>query len=142
MGGAGGWLRSVRSDLLPSPTSLLPPLRLPLARPIAWLPHVLVVLTAGVLGGAGWHVLLTDYGVPNRLAAALGIAQALPLVLALFAPVLAWWLSLAVAVTAALIARAEGSLALWPDPTLLVYLATLAMVGLRVRPGCWSSSGC
>lgn len=93
-----------------------------------------MVLAASVLGGAGWHVLLTDYGVPNRMAAALGVAQALPLLLALFTPLLAWWLSLAVAIAAALAARSAGSPALWPDPTLLVYLAALAVVGLRVRP--------
>ena len=129
-----GWLRSVRSDLLPPPSGLVTPLRLPAGWPAAWLPPVLMVLAASVLGGAGWHVLLTDYGVPNRMAAALGVAQALPLLLALFTPLLAWWLSLAVAIAAALAARSAGSPALWPDPTLLVYLAALAIIGLRVRP--------
>ena len=130
----GSWLRSLHADLFTSEGWPLPPPRLAIPRVAAWLPPVMVVLCAAVLAGLGWHVLLTDYDIPNRLAASLGIAQALPLVLGLFRPMLAWWLALAVAATTALVARSGGAAAVWPDPTLLVYLGTLALLGFRLRP--------
>jgi signal transduction histidine kinase len=105
--------------------------------PLAYrLPHLLVVACAALLAGSSWHILLTDYDVPNEQAAALGISHALTLVVCLSRPMLAWWLSLAMVVVTALVTastRPEDG-PLWAGPSLATHLAVLALVGLRVRP--------
>jgi len=130
---AAAGLRALRADLAPSAGAPVPPLRLPRWPWVAWLPQVLLGLAAVVLAGAGWHVLYTDFAVPNRLAAALGIAAALPVAVCLQVPMLGWWTSLGLTVVTAAVVRSDGGGPLWPDPTLYVYLVVLGLVGLRVR---------
>src|SRR5829696_4483414 len=130
---AAAGLRALRADLAPSARALVLPLRLPRWPWMAWLPQVLLGLAAVVLAGAGWHVLYTDFAVPNRLAAALGIAAALPVAVCLQVPMLGWWTSLGLTVATAAVVRSDGGGPLWPDPTLYVYLVVLGLVGLRVR---------
>ncbi len=100
--------------------------------PAAWLPRGLVVTLAVVLGGVAGG-LARDSGVSARMAVVLGIAQATPLVVALFRPMAGWWLSLGTGMLVSETIRA-GAGPVWAEPSLLVHLGVLALVGLRARP--------
>jgi signal transduction histidine kinase len=129
---AGG-LRALWGDLSPAAGSPLPPL--PGLRPawLGWLPQALVAALAAALGVvAGWQV--ASGGAPAGLAVALGIAQALPLVVALRRPMAGWWLSLAAGMLVSEAARAGAAGPVWAEPSLLAHLGVLALVGLQARP--------
>ncbi|MFV2175841.1 sensor histidine kinase [Actinomadura sp. LOL_011] len=154
----GSFVRNAWRDLSPAAGPPLLPLDVP-SRPrfAAWLPHALVAAGAVVLAGSSWHILLTDYALPNGWAATLGIVHASALVVCVFRPMAAWWLSLAMAAATALAAasaRPDGGPPwpghpagppptvpdplpaetgpLWAGPSLSVHLAVLALVALRV----------
>jgi signal transduction histidine kinase len=99
----------------------------------AWLPHALVVTLALVLGGIAGG-MAHDSGVSARMATVLGIAQATPLVLALYRPMAGWWLSLGVGMLVSETVRAGAAGPVWAEPSLLVHFGVLALVGLRARP--------
>ncbi|RAY14587.1 two-component sensor histidine kinase [Actinomadura craniellae] len=117
------WMRRIRADLAPGAGTPLLPTRL------GWLPHALAGLYGVFLAGFSWHTLIEDFGVPNPLAGALSVAQALALPLCLYWPMSGWWLSLAVGMA---ISLAGGTL--WPGPAFAVHLNVLALAGARVRP--------
>ncbi|MEV5828507.1 histidine kinase [Spirillospora sp. NPDC052242] len=131
----GSVVRNVWRDLSPAAGPALLPLDVP-SRPrfAAWLPHALVVGGAAVLAGSSWHILLTDYAVPNGWAAALGVVHASAVAVCAVRPMAGWWLSLAMVTVTALAAasaRPDGG-PLWAGPSLSVHLAVLALVALRV----------
>jgi signal transduction histidine kinase len=131
--GAGG-VGMLWRDLNPSAGAPLAPLPGQRIRWLAWLPHLLVGALAVVLGTvAGWEAA-TDAGVPSRLALTLGIAQGLPLVLALYRPMAGFWLSLAAGMLVSEVMRAGGAGSVWAEPSLLVHLGVLALVGLQTGP--------
>ena len=133
-GRVAGLLRAVGADLVPSASEPLRPWPGARLRWATWLPHVLVVTYAVYLAAFEWHILLTDLDVSNRMAATLGAAQGLLLMLCLFWPVAAWWAALALAITVMLVVSSSGHDVLWPDPGMVGYLSVLAVAGLRVRP--------
>jgi signal transduction histidine kinase len=101
---------------------------------LTWLPHLLVVALAVALGAVAGGEAATDGGVPARLALTLGIAQGLPLVLALYRPMAGFWLSLAAGMLVSEVVRAGAAGPVWAEPSLLVHLGVLALVGLQARP--------
>ena len=131
---AAGGPRALWQDLNPSAG-------VPLARPrgqrvrwLAWLPHLLMVALAVVLGTVAGGEAATEGGVPVRLALTLGIAQGLPLVLAVYRPMAGFWLSLAAGMLVSEVVRAGGAGSVWAEPSLLTHLGVLALVGLQARP--------
>ena len=131
---AAGGLGALWRDLNPSAGAPLAPLAGQRAPWLAWLPHLLVVGLAVALGAVAGGEAATDGGVPVRLALTLGIAQGLPLVLALYRPMAGFWLSLAAGMLVSEVLRAGGPGPVWAEPSLLVHLGVLALVGLQARP--------
>jgi signal transduction histidine kinase len=139
-----GWRRAARlaaagpralwEDLNPSAGSPLAPLGGQRPGWLAWLPHLLIVVLAVVLGIVAGGQALDAAGVSAGLAVALGLAQGLPLVLALYRPLAGWWLSLGVGMLVSEVARGGGPGPVWAEPSLLVHLGVLALVGLQARP--------
>jgi signal transduction histidine kinase len=129
-----GGLGVLWRDLNPSagaPLAPLPGQRVPW---LAWLPHLLVGVLAVALGAVAGGEAATDAGVPSRLALTLGLAQGLPLVLALYRPMAGFWLSLAAGMLVSEVVRAGGAGSVWAEPSLLVHLGVLALAGLQARP--------
>jgi signal transduction histidine kinase len=127
-------LRSLWQDLKPSAGAPLAPLagqRVPL---LAWLPHLLVVALAVVLGSVAGGQAASHGGASAGLAVSLGIAQAMPLVLALYRPMAGFWLSLLAGMLVSEVVRAGGAGSVWAEPSLLAHLGVLALVGLQARP--------
>jgi signal transduction histidine kinase len=131
---AAGGPRALWQDLNPSAGAPLARLRGQRVPWLAWLPHLLVVALAVVLGTVAGGEAATEGGVPVRLAVTLGIAQGLPLVLALVRPMAAFWLSLAAGVLVSEAIRAGADGPVWAEPSLLTHLGVLALVGLQARP--------
>jgi signal transduction histidine kinase len=131
---AAGGPRALWQDLNPSAGAPLARLSGQRVWWLAWLPHLLVVALAVVLGTVAGGEAATEGGVPVRLAVTLGIAQGLPLVLALYRPMAAFWLSLAAGMLVSEVVRAGGAGPVWAEPSLLVHLGVLALVGLQARP--------
>jgi len=133
--------RVVAEDLFTFTVQVLPPIRRFKWRVFQWLPHIIVSIYALVLLFAG----TSDYAwgtravrnVPPMAAFALAFAQSAPLVLALFRPMAAWWMSFAGVVAAGLMTfpSTMEAVANWPwTPTgLLAHLGVLILVALRVR---------
>jgi signal transduction histidine kinase len=131
---AADGLRVLWQDLNPSAGAPLAPLRGQRVAWLAWLPHLLVVALAVALGAVAGGQAATDGGVPVRLALTLGIAQGLPLVLGLYRPLAGWWLSLIAGMLVSEVVRAGAGGPVWAEPSLLVHLAVLGLVGLQARP--------
>jgi signal transduction histidine kinase len=131
---AAGGLGALWRDLNPSAGAPLAPLAGQRAPWLAWLPHLLVLALAVALGAVAGGEAATDGGVPARLALTLGIAQGLPLVLALYRPMAGFWLSLAAGMLVSEVIRAGAAGSVWAEPSLLVHLGVLALVGLQARP--------
>jgi signal transduction histidine kinase len=127
-------LRALGQDL--SPFAGSPPARLPgqPSRWPAWLPHLLVVTLAVVLGTVAGGEAAADGGVPVRLALVLGIGQGLPLVAALYRPMAGFWLSLLAGMLVSEVTRAGTAGPVWTEPSLLTHLGVLALAGLQARP--------
>ncbi|HSO55107.1 MAG TPA: sensor histidine kinase [Actinomycetes bacterium] len=133
-GVVAGGLGTLWRDLNPSagaPLAPLPGQRVPW---LAWLPHLLVGALAVALGAVAGGDATTDAGVPGRLALTLGLAQGLPLVVALYRPMAGFWLSLAAGMLVSEVIRAGGAGSVWAEPSLLTHLGVLALVGLQARP--------
>lgn len=106
--------------LVPAAPQPLPPMTGP--RPLRRLPHVLVVLSAGVLGLTG-----ADSG-----ATLLAAAHAVTLVLALRWPLPAWWLSTVMVVVIPVTHPPTPSNQMW---AWVVHAGVLLLVALRNPPG-------
>ena len=131
---AGGGLRALWQDLNPSAGAPLAALASPRAPLLAWLPHLLVVALAVALGTVAGGEAATDAGVPVPMALTLGIAQGLPLVVALYRPMAGFWLSLLAGMLVSEVLRAGTAGPVWAEPSLLTHLAVLGLVGLQARP--------
>jgi signal transduction histidine kinase len=130
-------LRALWQDLKPSAGASLPPLaRLPGQRApwLAWLPHLLVGALAVVLGAVAGGQAASDGGASAGLAVTLGIAQAVPLAVALYRPLAGFWLSLAVGMLVSEVVRAGAAGPVWAESSLLTHLGVLALAGLQARP--------
>ncbi|MFE0130405.1 sensor histidine kinase [Streptomyces sp. NPDC059037] len=134
--GFGGFVLSVlrvpRDQLWTFAAMPLPPLSRP--RRLRWLPHVVVVwITFGtVVGNLGQ--LVQRYGLGHEIGFSLALAQGVAVVLALWRPVPAWWLSLAASAVTALCSTGHVEDAPWPwGPANLISHATiLLLLALRV----------
>ncbi|MGV9504610.1 sensor histidine kinase [Streptomyces tendae] len=106
---------------------------------LRWFPHGVVCLAAlGVLlGDAGQ--LGENGGIEPGFAFVIGVTEAGAMVLALWRPVAAWWLSLAAMLVGAFAVRAEmvpgGDVFTWPWTAagLIGHLFVLLLLALRVR---------
>ena len=127
-------LRALWQDLKPSAGVPLAPLTGQRAPWLVWLPHLLVATLAVVLGAVAGGQAASDGGASAGLAVSLGIAQAVPLMVALYRPMAGFWLSLAVGMLVSEVVRAGGAGPVWAEPSLLTHLGVLALVGLQARP--------
>ena len=100
----------------------------------AWLPQAALVTGAVVLGlvTAG-RVAEDPPGASVLSSVALGVAQGLPLVLVLVRPLAGFSVSILVGALVSETVRAGGPGSVWAEPSLLVHLGVLAVVGLRCR---------
>ncbi|WP_374777885.1 sensor histidine kinase [Streptomyces sp. NBC_01310] len=120
--------------------------------PKAWqrlLPFVVVGIFVVTLLPVTITVLTNDYGVAGGWAGALGVAQTVPLLLAVTRPLAAWVLVLVAYTTAAVLLLSAGEVAgqpwPWPPMTIVGYLVLMACLGLResIRTlvGVWLATG-
>ncbi|CAL9516506.1 hypothetical protein SUDANB1_03734 [Streptomyces sp. enrichment culture] len=130
-----GWLRVLRDDLW---TLRADPM--PASTWLRWLPHGLVCLAAfGVTLGAVGQ-LVDNGGVGPQIAFPLGLAQGGAMVLALWRPLPAWWLSTVAMLLGALEVRRQLLAGGAPDFTwpwtsagIIGHMAVLLLLALRVR---------
>ncbi|MFG2698328.1 sensor histidine kinase [Kitasatospora sp. NPDC048407] len=131
---AGCALIRLGPHLVPS-TERHPPLFASVSRRwVRVVPYAVVVVFVGYLLPFGIVHLHTAYGVGTPVAAAVVIAQCVPLLGALGRPLAAWWLVLpASAAGAVLTAGTSTSAGPWPWPvtTLLGYLLLMLTLALR-----------
>lgn len=111
-----------------------------------WFPAivVLVVFAAVFLGVADANILTTQYFLGRSAGPVLALIQATALLLALFRPLLAWWVSTTVAALAALLARPvpPDLFVFWasrnPDPVngpgLTLEAGVLFLAALALKP--------
>ncbi|MEJ8640505.1 sensor histidine kinase [Streptomyces sp. MS1.HAVA.3] len=120
--------------------------------PKAWqrlLPFAVVGIFVVTLLPVTITVLTNDYGVAGGWAGALGVAQTVPLLLAVTRPLPAWVLVLVADTTAAVLLLSAGEVAgqpwPWPPMTIVGYLVLMACLGLResIRTlvGVWLATG-
>ncbi|GAP47105.1 sensor histidine kinase [Streptomyces azureus] len=128
----GGWLRVLREDLWTARVDPLPP-----STWLRWLPHGLLCLAAfGItLGGTAQ---LNDNGHLNAgYAFLLAFGQGLAVLLAMWRPVPAWWLSTVATVVGAVAvyARIEPGYSFtwpWTAAGIIAHLLVLLLLALRV----------
>ncbi|MFJ5305517.1 sensor histidine kinase [Streptomyces sp. NPDC088350] len=114
----------------------------PLSRPrfLRRLPHVLVCAIAVGLAFGNLHDLKVNYQLGLPLAALTGLAQGAAMVLALWRPVPAWWLSLGATALAASAARPHMGVDFpspgpdwpWTTPAVAAQAFVLFLLALRV----------
>ncbi|MFD0210027.1 sensor histidine kinase [Streptomyces hirsutus] len=133
-GWAGRWLRVLRDDLWTARVDPLPP-----SVWLRWVPHGVVCLAAfGVLLGDAAQ-LNDNGGLDAGPALLIAVAEAGAMVLALWRPVPAWWLSMAAMVVGQYAVRAmmvpDGYKFTWPWTAagLIAHGFVLLLLALRVR---------
>jgi signal transduction histidine kinase len=137
---AGG-LGRVINDLNPVGGGTLPPVP-GAGLVLAWFTHAALIVSAVVIGLVTvGRVTEASPGSSVASSVALGVAQGLPLVLVVVRPMAGFWVSILVGAVVSEAVRAGGPGAVWAEPSLLVHLAVLAVVGLRCRarvlPALW-----
>ncbi|MFJ3723269.1 sensor histidine kinase [Streptomyces sp. NPDC090045] len=99
------------------------------------LPYVVVGIFVVTLLPVTITVLTNDYGVDGGWAGALGVAQTVPLLLAVVRPLPAWGLVLAADFAGAVLLIGADNVAghswPWPPMTIVGYLLLMACLGLR-----------
>ncbi|MFJ6760391.1 sensor histidine kinase [Streptomyces sp. NPDC091273] len=99
------------------------------------LPYVVVGIFVVTLLPVTIAVLTNDYGVDGGWAGALGVAQTVPLLLAVVRPLPAWGLVLAADFAGAVLLigadKVAGHSWPWPPMTIVGYLVLMACLGLR-----------
>ncbi|WP_037772692.1 sensor histidine kinase [Streptomyces sclerotialus] len=123
---------------LTTPTRPGDPLLGNAARPwLRWLPYVVALAFTVSLLPTAIVVLSNDYGMNGGLAGALGVAQTVPLLLAVTRPLQTWWVifaaDLATALALTMSAPLPGPPYPWPAPTVVGLLALMVALGLRER---------
>jgi signal transduction histidine kinase len=128
------WLGVLRDDLWTARVDPLPP-----SVWLRWFPHGIVWLAAfGVLLGDAAQ-LGDNGGLGGGLAFLIALGQSGAMVLALWRPVPAWWLSMAAMLVGAFAVRAEmianGARFTWPWPAagIIGHMFVLLLLALRVR---------
>ena len=131
------FLRTLRADLVSGASAPLPPMSRP--RWLRRLPHVVVCFIALAVSLAGADVFGTDYRLGPEFATLTGFAQGVAMVLVMWRPVPAWWLSLISTVVAAEAARSHmssvtGSGPFWPwsAPEIIAHAFVLLLLALRL----------
>ncbi|MGY0068708.1 sensor histidine kinase [Streptomyces sp. QTS137] len=133
-GWAGRWLRVLRDDLWTARVDPLPP-----SVWLRWVPHGVVCLAAlGVLLGDTAQ-LDDNGGLGGGPAFLIALAKAAAMVLALWRPIPAWWLSMAAMVVGQYAVRAlmvpDGHRFTWPWTAagIIAHGLVLLLLALRVR---------
>ncbi|MEU6523704.1 sensor histidine kinase [Streptomyces sp. NPDC046924] len=128
------WLRVLRDDLCTARADPLPPFKW-----LRWLPHgVLCLAGLGIFGGG--FAQLRDHGhVEIGFATAVAVGQGGAVIVGLWRPITAWWMSLgstvlgAVAVHHLLHGPAAGFQWPWTAAGIVAHLLVLLLLTLRVR---------
>ncbi|MEU9452945.1 sensor histidine kinase [Streptomyces sp. NPDC048277] len=130
------WLRILRDDLCTVRLDPLPP-----SVWLRWLPHGVLCLAAFGITVGGIAQLDTNGHLGSGLAFPLGLAPGAAVVLAMWRPVPAWWLSTGAMLVGAVAVRGRLGLApeapfTWPWTTagIIAHLLVLLLLALRVRP--------
>ncbi|MEV0226449.1 sensor histidine kinase [Streptomyces sp. NPDC050704] len=114
---------------------------LPLSRPrlLRWLPHVVICVIALGVSLSGTDDMANQYQLGVEMGVLTGFGQGVALVLALWRPVPAWWLSLAGVAVAAVAARASlvgiqppGPTWPWSAPAITAHAFVLLLLALRM----------
>jgi signal transduction histidine kinase len=131
----GGLLRVLREDLLTARADPLPP-----SMWLRWFPHGVLCLVAFGVTFGGVAQLGDNGGVGPQIAFLLGLASGGAVVLALWRPIPAWWLSTGAMVLGALEVRrqllAGGARDFtwpWTSAGIIGHMAVLLLLALRVR---------
>ncbi|MGP4048630.1 sensor histidine kinase [Streptomyces sp. 2A115] len=137
-------LRTLRADLWNGAHAPL----LPLSRPrrLRWLPHAVLCCIALGVALSGTDEMSNGYELGVELGLLTGFVQGVALVLALWRPVPAWWLSLTGVVVAAVAARVNlvpqpglggipqpGPNWPWSAPAIIAHALVLLLLALRMR---------
>ncbi|MER7673822.1 sensor histidine kinase [Kitasatospora sp. NPDC096128] len=129
-------LRTLRQHLTSPSEDETPLLGNSRRRWVRRIPYAVAVILQASLIPTGIATLVDFYGLVLPVAAALTVAQTIPLFLAITRPLAAWWISAPVLVlTAAITARHHQLTGSWPwtAPMIISYLFLLLALGLRER---------
>lgn len=128
------WLRVLREDLWTARADPLPP-----SLWLRWLPHGLLCLVAFGVTVGGTPQFQENAGLLFGWAFPLALAQGCAVLLAMWRPVLAWWLSMAAFVVAAVLVHgklggpAGGFTWPWSTTGIIAHVVVLLLLALRVR---------
>ncbi|WP_309500752.1 sensor histidine kinase, partial [Streptomyces shenzhenensis] len=129
------WLRILRDDLCTVRPDPLPP-----SVWLRWLPHGVLCLAAFGITVGGIAQLRNNGHLGLGLAFVLGLAQGAAVVLAMWRPVPAWWVSVGAMLVGAVVLRGRlgetpGNPFTWPWPVAGIFaqLLVLLLLALRVR---------
>jgi signal transduction histidine kinase len=102
-----------------------------------WLPHLVIALYALILGGVNIHFLAVERNLSGEVAVGLALVQSTPVLLAMYRPMAAYWLSLVGTIAVALLTldftANPGDVWPWTPPGLQTHLLVMILVALRVR---------
>ncbi|MFF0062604.1 sensor histidine kinase [Streptomyces sp. NPDC005279] len=124
--------RTLREDLCTLAADPLP--RIAKVRWLAWLPHVIVVWLSIPLFLANSDELESRSGLGAHYGLLLAAFQSGALILAMFRPVPAWWLSLVPTLFVAAGEPRPDDPWPWPVTGILAHAGVLLLLSLRVRP--------
>jgi signal transduction histidine kinase len=129
--------RGLHEDLFNFEVQVLPPLIRFGGGRFKWLPHLAIALYALILGGVNIHFLVVGRDLSGEVAVGLAVVQSTPVLLAMYRPMAAWWLSLAGTMMVALLtldfAASPGDVWPWTPLGLQTHLLVMILVALRVR---------
>jgi signal transduction histidine kinase len=129
--------RWLSEDLFNLDVQVLPPLTRLGGGRFKWLPHLAIAVYAFILGGVNLHFLVAERSLSGEVAIGLALVQSTPVLLAMYRPMAAWWLSLAGTITVALLTldftASPGDVWPWTPLGLQTHLLVLILVALRVR---------
>jgi signal transduction histidine kinase len=134
---AASFGQGLREDLFNFEVQVLPPLTRVGGGRFRWLPHLAIALYALLLGGVNIHFLAVERNLSGEVAVGLALVQSTPVLLAMYRPMAAWWLSFAGTITVALLTLdfrvSPGDVWPWTPLGLQTHLLVLILVALRVR---------
>ena len=138
---AGRWTASfghrVSQDLVSFDVQVMPPLTRFGGGRFLWLPHLVIALYALILGGVNIHFLAVERNLSGEVAVGLALVQSTPVLLAMYRPMAAYWLSLVGTIAVALLTldftANPGDVWPWTPPGLQTHLLVMILVALRVR---------
>lgn len=122
----------LNKDIFNGVAQPLPPLPLK-GRRIRWIPHFAIVVFAIMVTASEIPRLADETGLHGGLAAALAIAEATPLVLGMYRPLPAWWMSMG-ASSVVTITTFGADLGGFSHTSLLALTGVLILAALPARP--------